>query len=162
VARRPSGAWFCWRYWPHPEGGLYDGGDTERRAQRALGLDVEAREKWHLLVGTVYHSNGATFDVVPFSCEQTVCQWPQSKAMEWPPFRSLPAPAPFMPPLPPQPTIPFYDGLDGETLFEQPYHHRKRWTEEQTLAFFEFLQELEEEIERTHPGVLPPMIIKGE
>ena len=44
----------------------------------------------------------------------------------------------------PRRTIPFYAGTDGATLSTQPHGHRRKWTDQQWLAFEEY-RRLEEE-----------------
>ncbi len=55
--------------------------------------------------------------------------------------------------------VPIYGGTDGAELASQPRAHRKRWTDEQWIAFGEF-RHLESELAREDEPVAAAMVVK--
>lgn len=55
--------------------------------------------------------------------------------------------------------VPFYEGTDGEELARQPRSHRRRWTDNQWIAFEEHRKVEAEESQKDFP-VATAMVVK--
>ena len=59
----------------------------------------------------------------------------------------------------PKRSLPLYEGSDGAELAYQPHSHRRRWTDEQWVAFKEY-QQLEADLSRRDEPIAAVMIVK--
>ena len=149
------------RWWPRPN--LYDAGyyGVEDRIGRLAHPthpleQVEERRKTNMLtaaaktVGVVWRNYEPLGDyevVALLTAEATSCKWSPPTAEPEPVVRQ---------------TYVFYAGTDGPTLVEAPRHHRRKWTEEQWLAYHDYVDEVEDIVDRLEAkrSAVLPMVIK--
>ena len=124
---------------------------ASRRAHPTHRVDevwtrISAAISWRYLnteVGVINRECRQDYEIVPLvSHEQLFCLWPREHAQRTPHQETF------------RPVIEFYRGVDGDELILQPSHHRKRWTDEQWVAFNDRRLELKEERKMSEGGAL--------